>query len=225
MHWRGINTENSVIRESNLKEHKPTFWISVNLWHLQHPDEEGQAILLCGYLQERKRWRQTNYFSYGVFGHGWYEFQLKYWRLCFGFCKIEVPDFVSRDLWCHQNCHICCSLWKFREKNVPSFGFIFLFIMKINEVFKTVKKNISFYERKNIYYKNMKFARKEKFILWIFQMRKTFILWISGSKRVSFSEQEVGRKIFPYYLRNLHDILRTETDVLFLKKTIKCYFL
>ena len=29
-----------------------------------------------------------------------------------------------------------------------------------------VKINISFYERKKNYYKNMNFARKEKFILW-----------------------------------------------------------
>ena len=31
-------------------------------WHLQNPDEAGEAILLCDYLQERKRWRPTNYF-------------------------------------------------------------------------------------------------------------------------------------------------------------------
>ena len=32
-----------------------------------------------------------------------------------------------------------------------------------------VKRNLSFYERKKRnYYKNMNFARKEKFILWIF---------------------------------------------------------
>ena len=37
-------------------------------------------ILLCDYLQEKKRWDPTNYFLYD---HGWYEFQLKYWCLCF----------------------------------------------------------------------------------------------------------------------------------------------
>ena len=31
MLWRDINTKNSVIRGSNLKEHKPLFRISVNL--------------------------------------------------------------------------------------------------------------------------------------------------------------------------------------------------
>ena len=45
----------------------------------------------------------VHYFLYGAFDQGWYEFQLKYWRLCFGFCKIEVPDSVLRDLWCYQN--------------------------------------------------------------------------------------------------------------------------
>ena len=29
-----------------------------------------------------------------------------------------------------------------------------------------VKRNISFYERKKNYYKNINFARKDKFILW-----------------------------------------------------------
>ena len=47
---------------------------------------------------------------------------------------------------------------------------ILLFIYQIpyslkSEVFKMVKRNISFYEKKNGY-KNMNFARKEKFILW-----------------------------------------------------------
>ena len=39
--------------------------------------------------------------------------------------------------------------------------------MKIKEVFKMVKRNTSFYERKKRnYYRNVNFARKEKFILW-----------------------------------------------------------
>ena len=83
--WRGINIENSVIRGSKLKGHKPLFWISVNL---QVPDEAGKVILLSDYLQEKKSWSPTNYFLYGVFDHGWYDFQLKCWQLCFGFCNI-----------------------------------------------------------------------------------------------------------------------------------------
>ena len=53
--------------------------------------------------------------------------------------------------------------------------------------------------------------RKEEFIN--FWVKEKLILWISGSKRRSFSMQEVGRKmIFPQYLQNLHDILRNEKD-------------
>ena len=50
-------------------------------WHLQDPDEAEKAFLLYEYLQERKRWDPINYFLYGVFDHGWYEFLLKYWWL------------------------------------------------------------------------------------------------------------------------------------------------
>ena len=66
----------------------------------------------------------------------------------------------------------------------------------------------------------MNFEQKEEFILSNFEMKNTSILWISGSKRSSFSTQEISRKIFPFF-RNLHDILRTKTDELsVLKKTI-----
>ena len=38
--------------------------------------------------------------------------------------------------------------------------------MKIKEVFKMVKRNKFLRKKKRNYYKNMNFARKEKFILW-----------------------------------------------------------
>ena len=38
--------------------------------------------------------------------------------------------------------------------------------MKIKEVLKMVKRNISFYERKISHYKKINFARKENFLLW-----------------------------------------------------------
>ena len=53
------------------------------------------------------------------------------------------------------------------------------------------------------YYKNMNFCIKEKLILkrkslWIFSIKEKLILWISGSEGISFSTQEIGRKmIFP----------------------------
>ena len=115
MPWRGINTENSVIRGSNLKGHQSHFWIGVNLSGTfkcyMKQGKRSFCVTMMG-----KRWDPTNYFLYNVFHQGWYEFQLKYRRLCFGFCKIKVPDSVSRDLWC-QNWHISwCSHWKFRQK-------------------------------------------------------------------------------------------------------------
>ena len=67
-------------------------------------------------------------------------------------------------------------------------------------------KRKSFYERREEnYYKNMNFARREKFMLRIFWIKETLILRISGSKKRSFLTQEIGRKIFPYYLRSLSD--------------------
>ena len=45
-----------------------------------------------------KKWDPTNHFN-----HGWYEFQLKYWNLCFDFCKTEVLDPTSRDIWSRQH--------------------------------------------------------------------------------------------------------------------------
>ena len=36
----------------------------------------------------------------------------------FGFCKTQVPDLASRDLWWQQHGHIsCCNSWKIREKS------------------------------------------------------------------------------------------------------------
>ena len=54
---------------------------------------------------------------------------------CFGFCKTEVPDSVSRDLWCHPNCHIsCCNHWN-SEKKSSLIHLHFLFTMKVKDVF------------------------------------------------------------------------------------------
>ena len=52
------------------------------------------------------------------------------------------------------------------------------------------------------------------------------ILRIFGSKGISFSTQEIGRKmIFFYYLRNLHDVIRNKKDDLsVLKKGDKITF-
>ena len=78
----------------------------------------------------------------------------------FRFLQIEVPNSVSRDLWCHQNYHIsCCKHWKFREKKFLNLASYFILWWR----WRSLKwlKEISFYERKK-----ENFARKEKFILW-----------------------------------------------------------
>ena len=48
------------------------------MWHLLDSDEAGKTIILCDYLQGRKRWGTTNYFLCVAIDHGWHEFQLKY---------------------------------------------------------------------------------------------------------------------------------------------------
>ena len=95
-------------------------------------------------------------------------------------------------------------LLKNQRKKVPYFSFIFPLIMKI-KFSKIFKGNISFYERKKLLQKQelrikgkLILRRKEKFMLRTFWIKKKVILRISGSKRRSFSTQEVGRKmIFP----------------------------
>ena len=149
--------------------------------------------LLMKYLMEKfsELFVKVNYFLYGVFGQVWYEFQLKYWHLRFGFRKIEVPDSVSRDLWCYQNWHV--AIENSESKKFLNSAWHFFLKWILSRSFRLVKGNISFYERK----KNTNFARKEKFISWILRIKETLLLWISISKNRSFSTQEVGRKIFP----------------------------
>ena len=65
----------------------------------------------------------------------------------------------------------------------------------------------------------MKFAQtessylEERKSLRIFWIKKNMMLWISGSKQMFFTTQEIGRKmIFLQFLRNLNDIIRNEKD-------------
>ena len=77
--------------------------------------------------------------------------------------------------------------------------------------FCTKRKFERFYERKSLF---------------IFGVKGNLILRIFGCKVISFSTQEIGRKIiFFYYLRNLHDVIRNEKDDLsVLKKGDKITF-
>ena len=66
-------------------------------------------------------------------------------------------------------------------------------------------RETSFNEKKKVnYYKSTNFCTKAKFILsrkkglWMFLGKEQLILWITGSKRISFLTQEIGKKmIFP----------------------------
>ena len=49
---------------------------SVSIFMSQMKQEMHSFVWL---FQEKKSWSPTNYFLYGVFDHGWYEFQLKCW--------------------------------------------------------------------------------------------------------------------------------------------------
>ena len=102
--------------------------------------------LLKKYLMEKFIFCSVNYFVYGVFDQVWCEFQLKYWHLRFGFCKIEVPDSVSRGLWCYQNWHV--AIENSESKKLLSSARHFFLKWILSRSFRVVKGNISFYERK-----------------------------------------------------------------------------
>ena len=61
---------------------------------------------------------------------------------------------------------------------------------------------------------------EEKFMN--FRIQEKLMLWMSRSKKKSFSTQEAGRKmIFSYYLRNLHSSRNEEEDASVLHKKNK----
>ena len=123
--WRGIKTENFVIRGSGvtLKDTNSPFWISVNLsvsdtfkscmkqdkWSfcvtISRREKGGaQPILSCVYLM-----------VYLIMVDMSFSWNTDVFVFVF-FCKTQVLDPTSRDLWCYQHCHIsCCNHWKIRE--------------------------------------------------------------------------------------------------------------
>ena len=123
-------------------------------------------------------------------------------------------------------------LWKLKIQREKITSLIQFHISRYNEdqkdILKCLKEKNVFYESKKeiatkheLYTKvKFKLRRKKKFKLCIFWIKEKLILWVSRSKTRSSSNQEVHRKIiFPWYLRNCHDILRTEKyDLSFLKR-------
>ena len=122
-------------------------------WYLQDRDEAGQAILLCDYLQERKRWGSTNYFLYGVFDHGWYEFQLKCWCVCYFFVKPKCQILLQgiSDATSIVTYH-AVTIKKSGNK-VPWFSFTFKLVIKmVLDVLKWLKETSLYEKKENNYY-------------------------------------------------------------------------
>ena len=118
---------------------------SVNVTKSSENCKKLWSHLLRKYLMENFIFCAVNYFLYGVFDQFWYEFQLKYLRLCFGFCKTEVPDSVSRDLWCYQNWHE--AIENSESKKVLNLASHFFLWWRLRGLLKWLKEK-SFCERK-----------------------------------------------------------------------------
>ena len=58
------------------------------------------------------------------------------------------------------------------------------------------KKHKFLWKEQRNYCKNMNFARKKKFTLWIFRIKKTLILWISGVKEDFFQRRKLAERSF-----------------------------
>ena len=70
----------------SFKGHKPPFWISVNLSDTFITEKtfllkQKKYSFCVAISRKEKDGGPINYFLYGVFDHGWYGFQLKYWWL------------------------------------------------------------------------------------------------------------------------------------------------
>ena len=186
------------------------------------PDAALQAIHLSDSQEEKKK-GPTNVFLYAVFDHGWYDFQLKYWCFCFGFCRIQVTDPASRDLWCEQHWHVsCCNPWKIKGKKFLNLISHLPLQWRLVGYFKMFKRNKFLRKKERLLHKQL--CTKWNFIL---REKENLILCISGNKKKSFSTQEAGKNmIFPQHLQIFHDILRTEKDGLsVLQNIIRWYFM
>ena len=119
---RGANTQNSVIRGSNLKEHKPLFCISINVSDTFKTHMKQNNHSFCVTVSRKEKDGAQPIISYGVylimtdvsFSYHINNFvlvsaQLKCWILFQG-----VSD-ASKIVIYHIS---YCNHWKFREKKV-----------------------------------------------------------------------------------------------------------
>ena len=87
--WRHIRTENTVIGRSNFKGHKrqPQRQLQRQPSGQERSKTSNPFVWLSAW--GKKRWSPSNMnILCDAFGHSWFEFQLKYYSPCFGFCKI-----------------------------------------------------------------------------------------------------------------------------------------
>ena len=122
---KDINTENSVFRASSLKGTKISFGSVWLVW----PWWSGTTIILCDSPGEKKMGPNQLFFIWCIWS--WLLWlSVKILMSFFGFCKIQVADPHSRDLWCDQHWHIsCCNNWKNRDKG----SFVHFLISLYNE--------------------------------------------------------------------------------------------
>ena len=64
---KGTQTENSIIRGSNLKEHKPPFWISVNLSDTFKTQMKQKKYSLYVTISRREKGGAQSIISYVVY--------------------------------------------------------------------------------------------------------------------------------------------------------------
>ena len=67
MPWRGINKDNSVIRGSNLKGHKPPFWISVILSDTFKTQMKQEKESFCVTISRGEKDHAQSIISYMVY--------------------------------------------------------------------------------------------------------------------------------------------------------------
>ena len=104
LYSEGAQTGNFIIRVSNLKGHKPPFWINVNLIDTFKTQMNQKKHSFCVAISRKKKDKANQLFLFVVFDHhGCYEFHhghdmclimimVKILLTFFDFCKIQVPD-------------------------------------------------------------------------------------------------------------------------------------
>ena len=187
IHWRVINTENSIIRGSGvtLRDTNP-FFGSVSTLSLPLRPEWSRISNPFVRLSpgEKKMGPQLIFFSHvfdGVFDHSWYTFQLKYWCLCFFFCKTQVQDPA---LWCRQYCHISrCNHWK----KSSLFQFHVFPCKMVSNLLKWLKET-SFYEKRKklqrheLLHKRTVHIKKKERVYELFGLKKSWYYGFLGVK-------------------------------------------